>query len=99
MHTAVRSKPDISLLPVSLALSRAVHARHRRTYPERLRVDQHEGNARALVAAVRPGMVSAALDHDIAGPQLDRRLIHVHLDLALDDDDVVECLGAVHMRL
>ena len=29
-------------------------------------IDQHEGDARVLVAAVGPGVVGAALDHDVA---------------------------------
>ena len=62
-------------------------------------VHQHERDSRPRAAAVGPGVIGAALDHDIAGLQLDRRIVHVHFDLALDDDDVVHRLGAVHVRM
>jgi hypothetical protein len=62
-------------------------------------VDQHEGHAGALVAAIGPGMIGAALDHDVARLHLHRRIVHIHLDLALEHDDIVDRLGAVHARL
>src|SRR5712692_1468837 len=46
-------------------------------------VDQHEGDARPLGAAIGPGVIGAALDHDIAGLELHGRGVHVHLDFAL----------------
>src|SRR5215467_5305206 len=67
--------------------------------PQRAGVDQHEDDAGAPVAAIGPGVVGAALDHDVAGLHLHRRIVHVHLDLALEHDDVIDGLGAVHALL
>src|SRR6516162_10573201 len=69
------------------------------TDPQRHGVDQHERDAGAPVAAIGPGVVGAALDHDVASLHLHRRTVHVHLDLALEHDDVIDGLGAVHARL
>src|SRR4029450_3448418 len=71
---------------------------HRVADAERLGVDESEGNTRALVTAVGPGVVGAALDHDVALLELDRGVVHVHLDLAFHHDDVVDGFGAVHVR-
>src|SRR5713101_1461538 len=68
------------------------------TEPQGHGVDQHEGDAGARIAAIGPGMVGAALNHHVAGLQIHRRIVHVHLYLALDDDDVIDGLGAVHPR-
>src|SRR5258707_4374176 len=69
------------------------------TDPQWSGVDQHKGDAGAPVAAIGPGVVGAALDHDVARLHLHRRIVHVHLDLALEHDDVIDGLGAVHARL
>src|SRR5262249_43800569 len=63
---------------------------------ERLGIDQHEGGARHLLAAVDPGVIGAALDHHVAGLELHGRVIHVHVELALHHDHVVDGLGAMH---
>jgi hypothetical protein len=65
---------------------------------ERLGIEQHDGKPRRLLAAIDPSVVGAALNHDIAGPQLYGGLVHVHLDLARQHDDVVDGLGAMHFR-
>ena len=41
-------------------------------------------------------MIGAALDHHIAGLELDGGVIHVHVELALHYDHIVDGLGAVH---
>jgi hypothetical protein len=51
---------------------------------------------RATVAAIGPRVVGAALNHDVAGFQLHRRVVHVHLDIAVEHDCVVDRLGAMH---
>src|SRR5262249_49317308 len=61
-------------------------------------IDQHEGDAGALVAAVGPGVVGAALDHHVPSLHLHRRIVHVHLDLALEHDHIIDRLRAVHPR-
>src|SRR6266446_4129198 len=61
-------------------------------------IDQHEGKAGALIAAVGPGVMGAALNHDVASLHLHRRIVHVHLDLALEHDNVVDSFRAVHAR-
>src|SRR5262249_56365151 len=58
------------------------------TNPQWHGIDQHEGDAGALVAAVGPGVVGAALDHHVASLHLHRRIVHVHLDLALEHDHI-----------
>src|SRR5579884_366748 len=60
-------------------LSRVGGAEHGLADAERLGVDQHEGDARPRGAAVGPGVIGAALYHDVAGLQLDGRVVHVHL--------------------
>src|ERR1700731_1007457 len=49
----------------AVTLPRAGCAGNRVTDAQRLRIDQHECHARPLAAAVRPGVVGAALDHDV----------------------------------
>jgi hypothetical protein len=44
-------------------------------------------------------VIGAALDHDVASRELHRRGIHVHFDLAFEDDDIVDRLGAMHVRV
>src|SRR5262245_41644859 len=94
MHKADRKKPNISLTPeFYLALCMPVTG-----------APMPSGTASTSTKATRarlPLRFAQAwlVPRWIAGLQLDRRLIHVHLDLALDDDHVVDGLGAVHVRL
>src|SRR5437773_5430979 len=71
-------------------------ARDGMTDPERLGVDEDEGDPRRLRSAIDPGMVRAALHEDVARLQLDRRIVHFHFNFAREDDRVVDRLGAVH---
>jgi len=68
------------------------------TDAERLGVQEHDGEPRRDAAAVDPGVIGAALDHDVAGAQFDGARIHVHVDLARQHDDVVDGLGAAQFR-
>ena len=63
---------------------------------DRFGVDKDEGDAGPLIAAVCPGVVGPTLDHDVTLLQLHGRVVHIHLDLAFEDDDVIDRLGAVH---
>src|SRR6202035_3305025 len=76
-----------------------IAAQARMADAERFGIEQHDGEPRRLLAAIDPGMIGAALDHDIASAQFYGGLIHVHLDLARQHDDVVDRLGAMHFRL
>ena len=51
------------------------------------------------VAAVRPGVVGAALHDDVAGTQRHLGVVQDEGDLALEHDAVVDGRGAVHRRL
>ena len=57
-----------------------------------------ERHPRDRVGAVLPGMVGAALDHDLAGPEHDFAVVEHEHDLASDHHCVVERAGAVHHR-
>src|ERR1700759_327683 len=43
---------------------------------ERLGIEQHDGEPRRLLAAIDPGVVGAALNHDVAGGQFDGGIVH-----------------------
>src|SRR5690242_13005269 len=60
------------------------------------RVDQHERDASALAAAVDPGVICSALDHHVAGLEVNGRVVHFHVNLARDHDYIIDRLGAVH---
>src|SRR5215475_2754214 len=59
-------------------------------------VDQHEGDAADLAAAVLPGVVCTLLYQDIAGAQVNLAVVEQHVDLARKNDRVVDAPGAVH---
>src|ERR1051326_5387224 len=67
------------------------------TDAERLGVKEHDGKARRFAAAIDPGVVGAALDHDVAGAQLHRGVVHVHVNLTGQHSDVVDGFGAMHL--
>src|SRR6185369_7664272 len=52
----------------------------------------------AVFAAIDPGMVCAPLDHDVARFHLHGRIIHVHVELAGQNDHVIDRFGPVHER-
>jgi len=60
---------------------------------ERFGVEQHDGEPRRRVPPIDPGVIGAALDHDVAGSQRHRRLVHIHIDLAGEHDDIIDGLG------
>jgi hypothetical protein len=66
------------------------------TDAERFGVKQHDRQPRRLFAAIDPGVIGAALDHDVAGAELHACFVHIHIDLARKHDDVIDRLGAVH---
>src|SRR5690606_7692964 len=64
-----------------------------------LTVDQNERDAARLAGAVRPAVIRAALDHDVAGAADGLAFVENQRDLAFEDDPVVDRLGAVHERV
>lgn len=60
-----------------------------------LPVQEHEGNEAGRLGPIAPGVVRAALDHDIACPHQGFRLVKHEVDLAGQHDRVVDGLGAV----
>jgi len=86
---------EVEIIPLEVVVRNVVAG----SLAQRLGIDQNESDAGAFVAAIGPGVIGTALDHDVALPQLHRRIVHVHLDLAFDHDDVVDGLGAVHVRV
>src|SRR5690606_18257276 len=59
-------------------------------------VDQDERDAARLAGAVRPSMVRAPLDHDVARANHGLAFVDDQRDLALENDAVVDRLGTVH---
>src|ERR1700722_4382844 len=95
--TRSRRVPELAEVPSSrfsrtlaFTLSRAGAAQDRLADAQRLGVKQNESDTGTLVAAIGPGMVGAALDHDVAGLQRYFGLIHVHFDLALQHDHIID---------
>src|SRR5262245_14491532 len=66
---------------------------------ERFRMDQDGGDYAGLLRSHAPGVVRAALDQDVAGLQQLLAGFHDRPDLALEDDDVVDRLRAMHHRV
>src|SRR5580765_7681760 len=66
---------------------------------KRLRVDQDGGDDARLARAHAPGVIGAALDEDVAGLEELLAGFHDRVDLALEDDDVVDRLRAMHHRV
>src|SRR6478672_7562276 len=62
-----------------------------------LAVDQDEGDPAIAVGAVRPAMIGAALDDDVAGADNGLALVHDQHDLAVEDDAVIDRFGAMHI--
>jgi hypothetical protein len=56
---------------VKYGSARARAADNRVANAERLGIDEHEGDPGAFAAAVRPGMIGAALDQNVASPSID----------------------------
>jgi len=63
---------------------------------ERPCVDEDESDARGTGPAVDPRVVRAALHEHVSRPELHRRIVHLHLELACENDHVVDRLGAMH---
>src|SRR5690606_21439759 len=61
-----------------------------------LAVDQDERNAARFAGAVRPAVIRAALDHDVAGAADGLALVQNQRDFPFEDDAVVDRLGTVH---
>src|SRR5260370_22300897 len=62
---------------------------------DRLGVDQHKGDHAGHRSAVDPVVDRAALDEHVAGLQMDGRIVQLHVDLARDDDCIVDRIRAV----
>ena len=72
------------------------HPRDRVTDAERFGIDQYESDPSDLCSAIDPGMVGPALNHDISRFERDCRGIHFHIDLARNDDDVINRFRPMH---
>src|SRR5512138_820396 len=59
-------------------------------------VDQHKRDTAATLAAVHPGVVGSLLHQHIARSQMHLALVEDHVDLAFDDDRVVDAARLVH---
>src|ERR1700761_2518617 len=65
----------------------------------RLRVDQDESDAAYSAAVVDPGMVRALLDQHIARLQMNLRVVHQHVDFAIEHDGIVDASGAMSVAM
>src|SRR5215831_9317092 len=61
-------------------------------------VDQHEGDHAGLVVAIDPVVDGAALHQHVAGAERDHLVVELHVDLAGQDNRVVDGIGAVVAR-
>src|SRR5258708_1127164 len=59
-------------------------------------VDQHESDATGLGAAIDPGVVGALLPQHVAGLEMDLAIVEQHVDLARQDDGVIDAARAMH---
>src|SRR5262249_45422431 len=66
---------------------------------EGLGVDEDEEHPADLVAAIRPGVIRAALDQDVAGTHQRLVLVQHGPDLAFEADRVVDRIGRVEARM
>ena len=63
------------------------------------RVDQHERDFARSRAAIDPGVVRPLLHEDVAGFHVHFGVVEQHVDLAFEDDRVVDAVGRVHVRM
>src|SRR5580658_6089937 len=68
-------------------------------YSRFLRIHQHERDAARLFAVIEPGVVGRLLDNDVAGFEVHRAGVELHIDLAGNDDRVIHRAGAMHQRI
>src|SRR5215813_14357564 len=61
-----------------------------------LRIDQDEGDAAGLGAAIDPGVIGALLHQYVARLEMNFRIVEQHVDLAGHDDGVIHRARAVH---
>src|SRR6266702_4394613 len=54
-----------------------------------LRIDQDEGDAAGLGAAIDPGVIGALLHQDVSRLQVNLRIVEQHVDLAGHDDGIM----------
>src|SRR5688572_15066838 len=64
----------------------------------RLRRDQDDRQHARRGPVVHPVVDRPALDHHVAGLEVDRRVVELHVDLAQEHDDVVDRVRAVVAR-
>src|SRR5258707_8740780 len=64
-----------------------------------LRIHQDERDAAGLLAAVHPRMVRRLLHDDVAGLEVHFAIVEQHIDLAGDDDRVIQRARAMHHRM
>lgn len=99
MHASLERLLSTHSLPRALGhlVQRQIRALCLPRHLDRLRVRQHEQHPHGLVARRLPAVHDAALDDDLARAEDARgTVVEEVLDLALQDDAVVERRGAVH---
>src|SRR5262245_50874144 len=60
----------------------------------RLRVDEDDREDAGHSAAIDPVVDRAPLHHDVPGREVDDGAVQLHVDLARDDHDVIDRIGA-----
>src|ERR1700730_18221224 len=61
-----------------------------------LRIDQDEGDAAGLAAAIDPGVIGALLHQDVSRLQVNLRIVEQHVDLAGHDDGIIHLASPMH---
>src|SRR5258708_17483343 len=86
----------MTLLGVAQAISCDFH---RRSVLKLLRIHQDEPDAARLLAAVYPRVIRRLLHYDVASLEVHFAVVEQHVDLAGDDDRVVERARAMDHRM
>src|SRR5262249_240857 len=91
-----RSSARARSIPTAPSMARAPARRGSADYgPQRsrcsrlLRIDQDEGDAAGLGAAIDPGVIRALLHQYVARLEMNFRIVEQHVDLAGHDDGVI----------
>ena len=63
----------------------------------RVGINQDERDSTTLSAIVDPGVVRSLLYQNVAGLKVDLRVIHQHIDFAIEHDRIVDAFGSVRI--
>ena len=90
----------LRLIPMRrLVFTRAHHLNFAASSGSNCAIDQHESDHARRAGAVAPGVIRAALNHDVAGAELNVDIVQHHRDLARQHDRVIDGLGSMHERM